>query len=191
VPDTVLLDFTVTDRSPQQAQGIATELGRQFLQLVSNLETPDGGARSPVKVTVLRAADVRALPVAPDHQKPSARRRCRPTARGWHRAGVGGPSHRPHPNRGAGRRNTRHGLLSRPVRHRRLRPRRGTRDEFHGVDPDRDAYRGAIGIPSENRGVEIQQQSSVEVAQVPPAQSLNLYQRHISVDANVHRRPGS
>jgi len=65
VIDTVMLDFTVTDRSPHQSQGIATELGCQYVQLVSNLETPDGSARSPVKATVLRAPDVPGSPSCP------------------------------------------------------------------------------------------------------------------------------
>ncbi len=66
VPETVILDVTVTDTSPQRAQDIATSLGRQFTQQVTDLETPDGAAASPVKVTTVEAADLNETPVSPD-----------------------------------------------------------------------------------------------------------------------------
>lgn len=50
--DTVLIDVTVSDPSPQQAQRIAEALGEEFPALVARLERPAGGGQSPVNVTV-------------------------------------------------------------------------------------------------------------------------------------------
>lgn len=58
VPNTVLLDYSVSDPSPQRAQQITTELGQQFIALVKQLETPDTGTGSPVQVTVVKPADL-------------------------------------------------------------------------------------------------------------------------------------
>lgn len=63
--ETVLLDVTVTDSSPQGAQRIAASLGEQFTELVSELETPDGEADSPVKVTVVDRPEVPEQPSSP------------------------------------------------------------------------------------------------------------------------------
>jgi len=52
VPDTVLIDVTVTDSSPERAQSIAEAVGTEFPALVAQLESPAGGGVSPVKVTV-------------------------------------------------------------------------------------------------------------------------------------------
>ncbi len=66
VPETVILDVRVTDASPQRAQDIATSLGRQFTQQVLDLETPEEGTASTVKVTIVEAADLNEAPVSPD-----------------------------------------------------------------------------------------------------------------------------
>lgn len=54
VTDTVLLDVAVTDRSPGRARDIAAALDDQFVSLVTDLETPDAGGATPVKVTVVQ-----------------------------------------------------------------------------------------------------------------------------------------
>jgi receptor protein-tyrosine kinase len=53
VQDTVLLDVTVTDPSPQRARDIAEAIGDEFRQMIGELETPAGSEVSPVKVTVV------------------------------------------------------------------------------------------------------------------------------------------
>jgi receptor protein-tyrosine kinase len=53
VPNTVLLDVTVTDPSPQGALAIADAVGGEFSALVSDLERPEDSSVSPVKVTVV------------------------------------------------------------------------------------------------------------------------------------------
>ncbi len=50
VPNTVLLDVTVTDPSPERAQDIAREIARTFSDVVADLETPTGADSGPVKV---------------------------------------------------------------------------------------------------------------------------------------------
>lgn len=52
ITDTVLIDVVVSYPSAQGAQDIALALGSEFTTFVSELETPDGGGASPVKVTV-------------------------------------------------------------------------------------------------------------------------------------------
>jgi succinoglycan biosynthesis transport protein ExoP len=66
LPDTVILNVTVTDTSAQRAQQIADALGRQFTARVAELETPDGARASTVKVTTVQAADLNGTPVSPD-----------------------------------------------------------------------------------------------------------------------------
>jgi succinoglycan biosynthesis transport protein ExoP len=66
VPDTVILDVSVTDTSPRRAQQIAQELGRAFPDVVDELETPSGESTSPVKVTVLTPASLPAGPSSPN-----------------------------------------------------------------------------------------------------------------------------
>ena len=63
--DTVLINVTVTDESPQQAQAIADAVAQRFTQVADQLETPAGAPASPVKVSVVRAADVPQSPVSP------------------------------------------------------------------------------------------------------------------------------
>jgi receptor protein-tyrosine kinase len=64
VPQTVLINVTVTDPSPQQAQRIANEIGEQFPRMVSELETTSSGAL-PVKVVVVREAGLPSIPSSP------------------------------------------------------------------------------------------------------------------------------
>lgn len=65
--DTVLLNVTATDKSPEQATAIANSVAAQFTDVVRKLETPDGGGQPLVKATVVQQA---APPVAPVSPRP-------------------------------------------------------------------------------------------------------------------------
>lgn len=65
IPNTVLLDVTVTRTSPVEARDIAVAVGEQFAATVSDLETPEGAENSAVKVTVVEPAAVDPNPVSP------------------------------------------------------------------------------------------------------------------------------
>ena len=65
VPDTVLLDVSVADPSPDRAQAIAAAVGAEFTDMVTALETPNGATVSPVKITVVEAADRPEAPAEP------------------------------------------------------------------------------------------------------------------------------
>src|SRR3954453_134246 len=62
LPDTVILEVTVTDTSADRAQDIANSLGRQFTEEVTNLEADV----STVKVTTVQPAKLNPAPVSPD-----------------------------------------------------------------------------------------------------------------------------
>jgi len=66
--DTVLIEVTVTDSSPEQAAKIADALGEQFPATIEQLEQVAAGQASPVKVTLVRKAQVDPAPISP---KPS------------------------------------------------------------------------------------------------------------------------
>jgi capsular exopolysaccharide synthesis family protein len=68
VSGTVVLDVSVTDVSAEQARDIAQAVGREFISVVNELETPAGADVSPVKVTVFGAAD---LPLEPSSPNPA------------------------------------------------------------------------------------------------------------------------
>jgi succinoglycan biosynthesis transport protein ExoP len=63
--DTVLIDVTVKDRSPQRARAIANAVGDQFSSFVSALETRQENRSSPVKVSVTSRAQLPGGPVSP------------------------------------------------------------------------------------------------------------------------------
>lgn len=65
-PNTVLIDYTVTDPSPTQAQHIAASVGTQFIAFVNQLETPQGKKVSPVKVSFAQLPAVPSSPVSPN-----------------------------------------------------------------------------------------------------------------------------
>jgi capsular exopolysaccharide synthesis family protein len=65
VPDTVLLEATVTDGSTDRSKLIADELAVQFKALVESLETPPGRPTSAVKVEVVAGPQLNDVPVAP------------------------------------------------------------------------------------------------------------------------------
>jgi capsular exopolysaccharide synthesis family protein len=65
VSGTVVLDVSVTDPSPEEAQRIARTVAEEFIAAVEDLETPAGSLTSPVRVTVFGAADLPRSPSAP------------------------------------------------------------------------------------------------------------------------------
>jgi capsular exopolysaccharide synthesis family protein len=62
VPDTALLNVSVTDPSPERSQQIAEAIGQEFPGLVADVEAPVAGDSPPIKVTVV---DESGLPVTP------------------------------------------------------------------------------------------------------------------------------
>jgi capsular exopolysaccharide synthesis family protein len=65
LPETVLLEATVTDGSAARADLIAMVLAREFTSMVESLETPRGKADSPVKVEVVAGPQGSDGPVSP------------------------------------------------------------------------------------------------------------------------------
>jgi capsular exopolysaccharide synthesis family protein len=63
--DTVLIDVTVTERSPQTAQRIAIAIGEQFPKTITELERVSSDGHSPVKVTVTQDPTLELVPVSP------------------------------------------------------------------------------------------------------------------------------
>jgi polysaccharide biosynthesis transport protein len=64
--NTVLINVTVRDRSPAQAKAIADAVSLSFTKVVATLETPANGGSSPIKVSVVKQADVPGSPVSPN-----------------------------------------------------------------------------------------------------------------------------
>ena len=65
VPETVLLEATVTDSSRERSRLIASTLATQFKGLVESLETPPGKRTSSVKVEVVAGPETADQPVSP------------------------------------------------------------------------------------------------------------------------------
>jgi non-specific protein-tyrosine kinase len=63
--DTVLINVNAEDPSPQTAQAIANGVAERFTKVATSLETPTDGGPSPVKVSVVRPADLPQTPVRP------------------------------------------------------------------------------------------------------------------------------
>ncbi|MGK5172097.1 polysaccharide biosynthesis tyrosine autokinase [Geodermatophilus sp. CPCC 205761] len=66
VLETVLIDVSVTDTSPERARAVAASLSDEFLDLVDELETPAGGTDSAVRVTVTDQPDLPTEASGPD-----------------------------------------------------------------------------------------------------------------------------
>jgi succinoglycan biosynthesis transport protein ExoP len=66
LPDTVVLEVTVDDPTPQRAQQIAVAVDRSFTAYVTALETPDGAAASNVKVATIQDATFEPDAVSPN-----------------------------------------------------------------------------------------------------------------------------
>ena len=65
VPDTVLLEISVTDPDPRLAQQIGQATATQLMRFISQLETPPGKTKAPLKATVVDAASLPTTPVSP------------------------------------------------------------------------------------------------------------------------------
>jgi capsular exopolysaccharide synthesis family protein len=65
VPDTVLINVSVTDASPRVARQIADTLGAEFTRLVTRLEKPDASGEPAVQVTVTDVPEVAEAPSTP------------------------------------------------------------------------------------------------------------------------------
>lgn len=63
---TVLIEVTVDESSPQLAADVANSISRHFGTAVSELEQATPETMSPVRINVLRPAEVRRDPIAPD-----------------------------------------------------------------------------------------------------------------------------
>ncbi|MCW2682658.1 MAG: capsular exopolysaccharide family [Blastococcus sp.] len=66
IPETVLLDVTITRPSATEARDIGIVVGQQFALMVAELETPDSGSASAVKVTVTAPPELPVQPSSPD-----------------------------------------------------------------------------------------------------------------------------
>lgn len=66
VPNTSVLDVTITDTSARRAQETAAAYGRLFTQDVTTLETPARADGSTVRVVTVQPADLDPTPVSPD-----------------------------------------------------------------------------------------------------------------------------
>lgn len=63
--DTVLINLSVLDESPVRARDIANTLSDEFVAMVRELETPEGGDRPDARVVVEQRASIPASPVVP------------------------------------------------------------------------------------------------------------------------------
>jgi capsular exopolysaccharide synthesis family protein len=66
LPNTVIIEVTVADRSARQAQAIADAYGRHFTEDVTSLETAAGQSTATVKVSTVQPADLDPTPISPD-----------------------------------------------------------------------------------------------------------------------------
>lgn len=65
--DTVLINITVRDASPERAQAIANVVSEEFRGFADELESADGASNSPVGVTVTRRAELPESPSSPQY----------------------------------------------------------------------------------------------------------------------------
>ena len=66
VPETVILEVTVADGSPERAQAIAESFGKHAIEQLTVLETTEGAVDPAVRVTTLDSARLETDPVSPD-----------------------------------------------------------------------------------------------------------------------------
>lgn len=64
--NTVLINISVTDKSPIQAAAIAQAVGNSLIQAVDELEKPSAGGTSPVKLSIVTPATAPAAPSSPN-----------------------------------------------------------------------------------------------------------------------------
>jgi receptor protein-tyrosine kinase len=65
VPDTVILEISVTDPSPIEARRICEAVARELQTFVSDLETPPGRSNAPIKASIIDSASLPTSPVTP------------------------------------------------------------------------------------------------------------------------------
>ncbi len=65
VVETVLINVTVTDESPERARAIAEAVGEEFPELAARVERPEGQGASPIRVSVVEAPSLPSNPVSP------------------------------------------------------------------------------------------------------------------------------
>ncbi|WP_433055246.1 polysaccharide biosynthesis tyrosine autokinase [Dactylosporangium sp. CS-033363] len=65
VPDTVLLEVTVTDTDSGRALRVSEAVATKFAALVATLETPPGGSNPTVRVDVVTGPSVSTTPISP------------------------------------------------------------------------------------------------------------------------------
>jgi capsular exopolysaccharide synthesis family protein len=66
VPDTVILEVTVSDGSPDRAQAIAGSIGRHAIEELTALETTAGAVDPAIRLTTLESPTLDRNPVSPD-----------------------------------------------------------------------------------------------------------------------------
>ena len=66
IPETVILDVTVTDTSAERAQAIAVSLDRLFAATVAELEAAPGTINLPVRILVVQEPRVESEPISPN-----------------------------------------------------------------------------------------------------------------------------
>jgi capsular exopolysaccharide synthesis family protein len=69
MPETLILQVTVTDDDPRQAQRIAQSVAENVTELVAELETPPGQDQAPIKATVVDDAQLPMAPISPEPQR--------------------------------------------------------------------------------------------------------------------------
>lgn len=65
-PNTVLVNISVSDHSPVQAAAIAQAVADSLVKVVDNLEKPQNGGTSPVRLSIVRPAQAPIEPSAPN-----------------------------------------------------------------------------------------------------------------------------
>ncbi|QIK75253.1 YveK family protein [Nocardioides piscis] len=66
VPETVLLEITVTNPESEVARDLAQSYAEELQDLVDELETPEGKREAPIKATIVDDAQETSDPVSPD-----------------------------------------------------------------------------------------------------------------------------
>ncbi|MCK8671917.1 polysaccharide biosynthesis tyrosine autokinase [Rhodococcus sp. NPDC003382] len=68
-PDTVLIDTTLTDTSPERARDLANALSDEFVMMARELETPENGGAPAARVVVEQYATTPAAAVSPNTKR--------------------------------------------------------------------------------------------------------------------------
>ena len=65
VPETVIMQITVTDPNPRQAQQLTQAVSEELTEFVAEIETAPGKRRAPIKATIVDTASLPDSPVSP------------------------------------------------------------------------------------------------------------------------------